>query len=286
MEIYIEYVIIDNLVINSLILILVKNTLKLKSSWWRIALGAVLGTVVACVLPLLNISQLLQFPIKIALGLVMVLCLAKYVRFKTYIFSFLLFIAYTIIMAGGVLAILMLFGTDIDMLASGGYDIALPYGIILLIVSLYAYIITLIARFLSRKRDINPFIKKIKLYIGKKEIDFTAFIDSGNSLKDKKTGLPVIVVSLSSLEKFFSKEELEELILQREKSKGVFKGVRSISFGTVAGECKKMIIFEADKLVIFNESGEYITNSFMVGVAFKKFKDAIHYDMLLNPAIL
>lgn len=286
MEIYIEYVIIDNLVINSLILFLVWKTLKLRSNWLRVLLGAIIGTAVACVLPLFNLSSIIELPIKMALGVLMILCLARFFEFKKFAFACLLLVAYTILLAGGVMAILMLFGTSVEMLADGGYDIAVPYGIILLIVSLYVYIIGMVARFSARKRVLYPFIRKVTIYVSGKVIDFVGFIDSGNSLKDKKTGLPIVIISLSALEKYFSKHELEELVLMQEKGNSVFKGVHTTSYSTVASEVKRMVLFEAEKMVIYDGKNEYITNSFMVGVSFAKFKDAIRYDLLLNPAVL
>ena len=65
-----------------------------------------------------------------------------------------------------------------------------------------------------------------------------------------------------------------------------FKKVHSTGYNTVSGEAKKMVIFEADKLVINQGEGEYITNRFVVGVSYKKFKDATDYDCLLNQMVM
>ena len=78
MEIYIEYVLIDNLVINALILLCTKKTLKLKTSWLRLGLSSLLGTVVAVMLPLINISSIFLILIKIGLGVLMVLILSRF----------------------------------------------------------------------------------------------------------------------------------------------------------------------------------------------------------------
>ncbi len=285
MDVYIEYVVLDNLVINSLILLCVKNTLKLKSRWWRILLSAMLGTAVACVLPLLNLSNFLQIPIKILLGVFMVLILASYLRFKEFLFSFLLFIGYTVLLGGACLATLLLFGSSLEALNSGGYDTILPLGIILAIVALYVYIIVFVAKYLSRRRDLTPFMRKVELEMGNKLLKFSAFIDSGNKLIDIKSGLPVVIISLSSMEKYYSKEELEKLVLQNGKG-SEFKGVHTTPYNTISGDAKKMVVFEANKLVIISKEGEYTTNRFIVGITYKKFNDAVHYDMLLNPSVL
>jgi len=285
MEIYIEYVLIDNLVINALILLCVKNSLKLKSSWLRIFLSSLTGTIVAILLPLFNIDSWLLIIIKLALGVVMVLILSKYFRFKEFLFSFLLFLLFTILLVGACIVTLLSFGTSLEMLTMGAYDIFVPLGVILLIVAVYVYIIVGTAKYLYRKKDLDPFIKEVEIIINGKSYNFKGFLDSGNKLCDRKTGLPVIIVSMKSLEKYFSKEDLENLVLEKESSNN-FKNVHLIGYNTVSGEAKKMIVFDADKMVIKSKSQEYTTNRFVVGVTYKVFKDAVNYDLLLSANLI
>lgn len=286
MDVYIEYVILDNIVINSLILLCVKKTLRLPGSWWRLVLSACLGTIVAVVLPLMNAPAMALIPIKILLGIIMVLLLAPYKSVKSMVFAFLLFIAYTLLLGGGCMATLLLFGSSLDELASGGYDIALPLGLIFLIVAFYVFVIIAIGKYLGRRHAVAPFIRKVKLFVAGRELRFDAFVDSGNSLMDKASGMPVIILSLKGLERYFSKTDIEELMLGNTGNRGVFKGVHTTSFSTLSGDSQNMVLFSAEKLVINDKSGEYTTNSFMVGVTYKQFKDAFEYDMLLNPYII
>lgn len=287
MELYIEYVIIDNLVINTLILLCTKATMKLRAKFYRIFLSALFGTAFAVCYPLLGLSNVALFPMKIALGVIMVLILAPYNSVKDFIFSFMFFLIYTLVLGGACIATLLLFGTSIEKLASGGYDIAVPVGVILLIVAFYVAVIIAMARFLSERRDMAPFIREVELRLGKRVLKFNAFIDSGNKLTDRKSGLPVIILSVNLLSKYFSKQELEDLLLfSCKNTSSIFKGVHTISYSTISGEDKKMIVFEADSICIKDKEQEYITNKFMVGVTYKTFSGAIGYDMLLNPAML
>lgn len=248
-------------------------------------LSSLIGTTQAIVLPLLNISSLLQVPIKLALGVVMVLVLSSYLRLKEFVFSFLLFLFYTLVLVGACLVTLLTFGTSLEALAAGGYDMAVPLGIILAIVALYISIIVYIAKYLNRKRDLSPFLRKIKLILKDKELAFDAFIDSGNKLIDASTGLPVVILSLNALKKHFSTDELESLMLMQGKDTS-FKNVHTCSYGTLSGDAKKMVVFEADKLVINDGHNEYTTNRFVVGVTYKQFKDVANYDCLLNVGVV
>lgn len=285
MEIYIEYVLIDNFVINYLILLLVKKTMKLRTNFLRMGLSSGLGTIVAVLLPLFSVPSWLFFIIKLMLGVGMVLILTRFYKLKEFIFSFLLFLGYTLFLVGASLATLLAFGTSLELLSQGGYDIAVPLGIILAIVAIYVYIIVGTAKYLSRKREMEPFIKNVRLYLNNKELTLKGFVDSGNKLYDKKTGLPVIIISMKSLEKHFEKEVLENLVLESGRG-GDFKNVHLVAYNTISGEAKKMVVFSADKMVINSGRQEYTTNRFMVGVSYKVFSDAVSYDLLLSPNII
>lgn len=281
MEVYIEYVLIDNFVINYLILLLTKKTMKLRTTFLRMLISSMLGTIVAILLPLFSLPSWAMIFIKIILGLLMVFILSRYYKLKEFLFAFLLFLGYTLFLVGASLATLLAFGTSLDLLAQGGYDIAVPLGIILLIVAIYVYILVESAKYFTRKKDMQPYIKDVKLFLANKEIDLKGFVDSGNKLYDRKTGLPVVIVSMKSLEKHFSKEVLENLVLEN-GDLGKFKNVHLISYNTISGEPKKMVVFSADKMVIKSGVNEYITNRFMLGVSYKVFNDAVPYDLLLS----
>ena len=285
MEIYIEYVLIDNLVINYLILLLTKKTMKLKTNFLRMGGSSLLGTIVAILLPLFKVPTFIFIIIKFLLGVFMVLILSRFYKFKDFLFTYLLFLGYTLFLVGASLVTLLTFGTSLELLAQGGYDIVVPLGIILFIVSVYVYVIIGTAKYLVRKKQMEPYIKNVNLYLNGKVLVLKGFVDSGNKLFDKKTGLPIIVVSLKSLEKHYSKEELENLILEMGNN-GKFKNVHLVSYNTISGEAKKMVVFSADKMVINSGKEEYITNRFMVGVSYKVFNDAISYDLLLNNSVI
>ena len=185
---------------------------------------------------------------------------------------------------GACIVTLMLFGTDINQLTSG-YSVEFPVGVVLLTVALYVAIIISLAKYLTRRKDISQFVKQIKLTISGKTLEINGFVDTGNSLIDQKSGLPVIILSLSCLEKFFTEQQIQDLMLG-DCGSGPFRGVHKLSYGTICGQDRKMVVFDADGLVINADGYEYKTNNFVVGVTYRKFNDAIKYDLLLHPAIL
>ena len=69
MEVYIEYVIIDNLVMDYLLLKFTAQLLKIKYKKGMVFLGAVIGTLGAVFMPLLALPNNFAFLLKVALGL-------------------------------------------------------------------------------------------------------------------------------------------------------------------------------------------------------------------------
>ena len=47
-----------------------------------------------------------------------------------------------------------------------------------------------------------------------------------------------------------------------------------------------MVVFEADELIVGDGAIQKSFYNISIGVVFKKFNDAVNYDMLLHPAML
>lgn len=77
MEVYIEYVITDNFIIDYFLLSLALKYSKAHVNKKRIALSAVIGTIAAVLMPIFNASAAIKFFIKIALAFVMIIVAAK-----------------------------------------------------------------------------------------------------------------------------------------------------------------------------------------------------------------
>ena len=92
MEVYVEYVIIDNLIIDFLLLKLSTKTAQVRSSLTRLILSSVIGTAVAVIMPLFSINSVLQVIIKLLLSITMCLISAKTDNLKKHLINFLFFI--------------------------------------------------------------------------------------------------------------------------------------------------------------------------------------------------
>ena len=286
MKVYIEYVVLDNLVINFLILLMVSKCLHLNAKWFRLVLSSMLGTFVAICLPLISINILLQILIKCSLGILMVLVAYKMKSFKTFALSLILFVSLTFLMGGASLALIIVMGGSISSnYSSMGYDAVLPLWLILSIVVSYVWLISAIAKHFYRRRDCLNFMAKVTLELNGHTATFNGFIDSGNRLFDNKTGLPVIIVSKYVLKHVLTKEILEQIEENKTNPNKKIKFAHFITYSTLAGQTKPMLVFSPNRLE-YEYKGKKIKSEAMVGVANYEFSDSIHYDALLHPSML
>ncbi len=272
MQVYIEYVIIDNLIIDYLLLSLSLRVSNCRTNKFRLISASILGTIVAVVMPLLNLNDFYSFLIKIFLALLMCYVAGSFLSLKKYLITLLSFFAFTFLLGGLIIALFYLAGIDFTTNFNFNYDSFLPIGITIVIAFfVYKILIKLITKILKIK-SVNPFIRKCIIVINSKRFSVVGFIDSGNRLFDIKTGLPIIVGS----KKLFNKiESLQKNI----------KEYSNIQIKTVGGY-SQIKVYNIDKLMIYNGQSVNIYNNVLLGRANSDFYDEVDYDLLLNSSII
>ena len=137
MEVYVEYVIIDNLIIDFLLLKLSTKTVQVRSSLIRLLLSSVIGTVVAVIMPLFTLNNVLQVMVKLLLSITMCLISAKTDSLKKHIVNFLFFVFYTFLLGGAIIALFYFAGVDYNLYFTLNYNSFMPIGITVLIVYIF-----------------------------------------------------------------------------------------------------------------------------------------------------
>ncbi len=272
MQVYIEYVIIDNFIIDYLLISLSLKVANVKTNKLRKILSALIGTIVAVIMPLINIDNLYLFLIKIVLAVLMCYLAGSFTSIKKYLITLASFFAFTFLSGGVIIAIFYFADVDYFQDYNFNYDSIFPIGFtILIIYILYLLLKTLISKILKIK-SINPFIRKCILVLDKKRFNVLGFIDTGNRLFDAKTGLPIIVGS-------------KNLFLKIKGLNITLKEGGDIQVKTATGNGKIKIYF-VDKLLIYNGQNVNIYNNVMIGRADSDFYDDVKYELLLNPSLI
>ena len=270
MVVYIEYVIIDNVVIDSLLLSLVKKCFHRKRNKARIFFSSLFGAATACVFPLLSLPLAPAIALKLLCGFVMSLLSGRCESVRQYISDYLLLLLLTFSFGGAVYAVCHAFGVSFDFL-SGAYGGEVCLGGLLAFVYSLSRAVGKVALSLYRKKTVFPFLRDCEVVIGDMSFSVKGFIDSGNTLFDRKSGLPVILAS----------PELSAKL----RTNGALAGKRAneMYFSTVSGK-DHVPVYVLEKLKIYRGEEANIIYNVAIGLSKKPFCNGGEYDLLLNPA--
>ena len=123
MNVYIEYVIADNFVIDCLLLWAAAVTLKLPYKKWRLILGGAVGAL--CAVVSVFVSGWLVYLVKLACLVLM--CLTAVGVSKKLLWYILLFVAYTFVLGGAIIALFHFFNVGYVTENGEFYDLDVPF---------------------------------------------------------------------------------------------------------------------------------------------------------------
>lgn len=269
MLVYIEYAILQNLIIDYF---LIKVSLYLggvKTKWFKVLFALVLGVGFAIVLPLVYINNKIAFFIKILIAISIVYIAGEYKSIKSYFLTLNIFLLLTFLTGGGVIAILYLF--DMDYVLKGGQIINQGFPVAVIIGG--AFIITSgvlrLGKSIYRKKNLIPFMQKCQIILGGKGFLLNGFIDTGNRLYDDKRGCPILVISKSVAEK----HNLIPYLTEK---------VSTIKYSTISGQ-SLMPIYKLSGVILY-QNNNVLYKSASLGITENSYDK--EYDIILHPAII
>lgn len=188
MSVYVELVIFNNLAIDFMLICAVQTTRRRKAYKLQIALATLLGAVCATIYAVA--PKWVAIVIKILLAPLMTLIFDRYggenkkAVVVDYVKSLACFVCYTYLTGGVIYGISFAIGVDVNSYAVEG------------IVALAIAEVLICARCVAAKKSKSASqTKNVTLCANGKTIDVCALCDSGNSLVDDVSGLPVVILS-------------------------------------------------------------------------------------------
>jgi stage II sporulation protein GA (sporulation sigma-E factor processing peptidase) len=281
MTIYIEYVILDNLVIDLLILNLTKTALKLQVKKINLFLSALLGVVVALISPLLSVWLNILCKIILALAMVYVAFLPK--KIKQFLIDLLVFLIITFLFGGACFGAFYLLNIEITNQLNFYYSLEIPLGLILLIVVLCFYCCKNLFMHFYKKQRTEKFMYDAQLTANGNSIKIKAFLDSGNVLTDSVNLQPVVLINYTLFAKLYPEIPIENLFLKK-IDKIPLKNPHYIDTFSISSKASKILVFTADNLQIFFNKTTNI-NNINVGLALN-FNKNFDCDCIISPSLI
>lgn len=183
MIVYIEYVLIDNFIIDYLMLKATFTLTGMPVKKRRLFLCAFLGAVVALIYPLMQSLGLLSTMLKVFTGLLIVLIANQYSNLKSFYINSTIFFLHTFLTGGIILGVSSLLNINLSTEVSSAF----------MVVPVYLILRGLgeVVKYFFERKNVQNFIYKTRLTIFNKSLEVRGFLDTGNALTDN--GKPVIV---------------------------------------------------------------------------------------------
>lgn len=211
MTLYIDIIFLENIFMNSIILLATGVILKTKIKIIRNIISSTIGAIYAIIIYTSNIEIYSNTILKITLSAAIVYIAFKPPNTKLF-FKHLIIFYLTSFTFGGVAFALLYFVRPQDIIFQDGVLIGTyPIKIILIGGILGFIIITISFKNIKGKLNKKDMFCRVRILYEEKQVSVTTVIDTGNFLRDPISKLPVIVIEKEKLENIFPKVVLENI---------------------------------------------------------------------------
>lgn len=270
MTLYVDIVFLENVFMNSIILLATGVILKDKTRIIRNLISSSIGAVYAIIIYTSHIEIYSNIFLKIMLSLVIVYIAFKPQNTKSLLKHLIIFYL-TSFTFGGVAFALLYFVRPQDILLQNGVLIGTyPIKMILIGGIVGFVIITISFKNIKGKLKREDIYCNVKLNVEEKTKIITALIDTGNFLKDPITKIPVIVAERESLKGLFPDEILlntSKIINGGSIDLGEYASkVRVIPFKSLGKDNGLLLGIKIDEAYIEYQDNVYEIKNVIIGI--------------------
>lgn len=295
-EVYGEYLFIENLLMNWLILHLTAYFSKAEAKKYRIWIGAVIGALYAFVFFFPSLHFMYSFFMKIVVSMFMIVIVFTPYKFREFIKLIGIFYLISFMFGGAAFALFYL--TDFTGLLSNGIFYFGNFTLKILIYSgIIAYIlIRFCLEYIQVKISREKIYIPISIQVENHKSRLKALLDTGNSLQDPLSKYPVIVVEYSAIKDLLPLDVQSILNDSVDVNLDVISKIittsqwinrfRIIPFKSLGKENGMLIGFKPDCVQLENEKNNKSISKIIIGIYTKKLSANEDYSALLHPDIL
>ncbi|MCF6464106.1 sigma-E processing peptidase SpoIIGA [Clostridium sp. Cult1] len=295
--IYAEYLLIENIIINFIILYVTNKITRTKTSKLRLFIAALVGSIYTLVAFFPSLEFMGKFIIKFSVSILMIILAFNPERLNSFLKQLSTFYLTSFVFAGTVIGIFYILNNKFTFSKfsfgnSNELIMFLTLGIGLAII----LIRSILENFLIKINKENC-ITNITISLNNKEIDLTALIDTGNSLKEPISQKPVIIAEFTALKAilpelvirvYTQNNDLDlNLIAKVMEELGDEIKLRLIPFKSLGNDNGILIGFVPDSIKVYLDNGiKKLTDEIIVAIYNDKLATDEQYNGLLHPEIL
>lgn len=270
MTLYVDIIFLENIFMNSIILLATGVILKTQMKILRNLIASVIGSIYAIIIYISNMEIYSNVFLKILLSIVIVYIAFKPQNMKSFAKHIIIFYL-TSFTFGGVAFALLYFVSPQDILFQDGVLIG-TYPIKMILVGGIIGFIIITSSFKNIKGRLShkDMFCSLKIHSGNKETIVNAIVDTGNFLKDPITKVPVVVIESSKLVDIFPKEILENvtnIINGKDIDLGEYSSkIRMIPFKSLGKENGLLLGIKIDEIKLEFQDIQYKHKDVIVGI--------------------
>lgn len=279
MEVYIEVVILDNLFLTFLCGLLSYRFLSVKPSYKRLISASVLGTVVAVFYPFITGVMLVNLVrVALALTLSFILFFKKCNYFK----GIATFLIVTFFFGGVLFFVSMVIHRDVESALSIA-PTNIPIGVIIAGGLTAYYFLRWLITHRKRLRVLESGLVKVELELFGKIIVGEGFLDTGNTLHDGVSSLPVVILASKTVARVLDDEKLMLFALGRGEK---IEGTHYIEYSTLGSKKNRILILKPRQMKFYLGQGVNKIVDVAIGLPEANSSKFTKFDFILPPQIL
>lgn len=295
MTIYLDVVIVENLIMDAIIIYATAIVLKVKIRHLRIIISSLIGAIYSVLSYISDLEVYNNLFLKIFLSIVMVYIAFSPQNIKTLMKQILIFYLTSFLFGGVAFALIYVIKPQEILMKNGLFLGMYP----LKTVFLGAIVATaiLITAFKVVKSNITKkdMMCNVSIELNNKTVNIKTMIDTGNMLKEPISGLPVIVVENTALYELIPKEILDNLddilggdfqkIPDNIKSTYIAK-LKWIPYSSLGKQNGMLVGIKADKATVEKDDQVIEHDNVIVGIYNKSLTKRGEYRGLIGVELL
>lgn len=298
MEIYIDVLLLENLVINYLILSVTAKFSRLKVSSLRLFAGAIVGALYVIFIILQPGKNIYYTTFaKILLSVFIIAITFSPRKVLPFIKTLVIFYISTFIFAGAALAFLF-FNQQGGFVKNGIVYVfgQSKWSLVFFSVVTVGIIIKIFMEVIQSRITKERLLIPVKIAFDNRMIDLSALLDTGNSLRDPLSNIPVMVVEFKALksilpieiQRIFENSLEDDLnsVTQTISTSKWFSRFRLIPFSSLGKENGMLIGFRPDFIEVGEEEEKRDIKNVIIGIYNKSLSKNEKYRALLSPDLV
>lgn len=239
--VYVDILVCVNLFINYFILLCTTKFLKLKYKYIRILIGALIGSAYSLTILMPELNSILSLFLKFIFSIIIIMISFEILDLKTIIKAVACFYLINFGFCGLMFGIWYLL-TPRGLLIRNGIIYFNISPIVFLVSTIISYICIVILNRLAGRQLVGKWFYDVEIMVGEKSCNIRAKIDTGNTLIEPFSNIPVIVTEYEYIKNVVP-EELKTIILDKslngkekeDREKLLLYKYRLVPFKTLSG---------------------------------------------------